>query len=116
MQIFENISPIITKIGPTQILSILLLKFGPHKYFSYYYQNWTTKLYQSIPIYLVSKTQKAQPIYYKAHCYTTPIIKLVVTRYLGIFTKLHKPQKSHQNHPQNGITTQQVIEHHITWC
>ena len=35
---------------------------------------------------------------------------------VGVFTKphkLYKPQKPHQNRPQNGITTPQVIVHRI---
>ena len=92
----------------TQIPQIILVF---HKYFPNYYQNWArtntchiiTKiwpiqiffislpilnykiipsLWKPIPIYLVDKTQKAQPIYYKTCCYTTPITKPVVTRHL----------------------------------
>ena len=93
---------------PTQIPQIIL---GFHKNFPNYYQNWArtntchviTKiwliqiflislpklnykiipsLWKPISIYLVDKTQKAQPIYYKACCYTTSITKPVITQHL----------------------------------
>ena len=99
MQIFENISQIITKIGPTQILSILLLKFGPHKYFSYYYQNWTTKLYHlyesPYPFILSTKPKRHNQSITKLVATQHPLQSLLLhntyykaqEKYLAIFVK-----------------------------
>ena len=68
-----NTCHIITKIWPIQIFLISLPKLN---------YKIIPSLWKPIPIYLVDKTQKAQPIYYKTCCYTTPITKPDVTRHL----------------------------------
>ena len=65
-----------TQLWLSQIFPILLPNLGPHKYFSYHYQNWTTKLYHlykgphSFILWAKSKKPKHS---YQAHCYTTLI-------------------------------------------
>ena len=69
----------INNFGPSQIFLILLPNLGPHKYLSYHYQNWVTKLYHlyknSNSFILWAKPKKPNKTLYKAHCYTTPYYK-----------------------------------------
>ena len=64
----------ITQLGLSQIFPILLQNLGLHKYFSYHYQKWTTKLYHlykgpnSFILWAKSKKPKHS---YQVHCYMT---------------------------------------------
>ena len=91
----------IFNIGPTQIFLILLPKLGPHKYFSYHYQDWATKLYhlyeRPYSFILWAKPKKPNKFitttwhslqnslldgtYYKICYYMTPITKPTATQH-----------------------------------
>ena len=57
---------------------VLLPKLGPHKYFSYHYQNWAIKLYY---LYKKLKLIYQYDNLYKVRCHMTSITKPIATRY-----------------------------------
>ena len=79
--------PHITQLRPSQIVPIIshiLPNLSLHKYFSYHYQNWATKLYclyiNSNLFILWAKHKKPNKTLLKARCYMAPL-KPVATQY-----------------------------------
>ena len=104
-----NIPHIITQLRPSQIVPIIshiLPNLSLHKYFSYHYQNWATKLYclyiNSNLFILWGKHKKPNKTLLKGRCYMAPL-KPVATQHPKVhcYVTLLQSPLLHSNILQN---------------